>query len=84
MRDKRTTLLSSFMHIVTIVAVAAAIFMVFHTFFYGPTAGAFSLRGIHYTFRDLHQNGLIFYSLLALAVLSWLLTPSPRTSTRGK
>ncbi|MEN8181506.1 MAG: hypothetical protein ABFS46_03110 [Myxococcota bacterium] len=84
MRGKRIPLLSSFMHFVTIATGTAAVCLIFYTYAWGPAGGSFDLRSIEYTFRDLHQNGLIFYPLLGTALLSWMMTPSPRTSTRGR
>ncbi len=83
MTSKRTPLLSTFMHILTLIAVAALAFLVFHTYVYGPAGGSFSLRSIHYTFKALHQQGPVFYSLMAFALATWILRPSPRTSSSG-
>jgi hypothetical protein len=60
MASKRTPLLSTFMHILTLVALAALVFMVFYTYAYGPAGGSFSLRSIHYTFKALHQQGSVW------------------------
>lgn len=83
MFSKHTPLLSSFMHFLTLAALAALVFMVVYTYLYGPAGGSFSLRSIHYTFRALHQHGTVFYSLMAFALATWILRPSPRTSSRG-
>ena len=84
MTSKRTPLLSTFMHMLTIAAFAAVFFMVFWTYAYGPAGGSFSLRAIHYTFKALHQQGAVFYSLIAFALVTWILRPSPRTSSAGR
>ena len=84
MNSKRTPLLSTFMHLLSITAFAAAVFMVFHTYAYGPAGGSFGLRSIHYTFKALHQQGPVFYSLIAFALATWILRPSPRTSSAGR
>jgi hypothetical protein len=84
MASKRTPLLSTFMHILTLVALAALVFMVFYTYAYGPAGGSFSLRSIHYTFKALHQQGSVFYPLMGFALATWILRPSPRTSSAGR
>ena len=84
MTSKRTPLLSTFMHILTLIAVAALGFMVVYTYAYGPAGGSFSMRSIHYTFKALHQQGPVFYSLMGFALATWILRPSPRTSSSGR
>ena len=84
MTSKRTPLLSTFMHILTLIAVVALAFMIVHTYVYGPAGGSFSLRSIHYTFKALHHQGPVFYSLMGFALATWILRPSPRTSSSGR
>lgn len=84
MNSKRIPLLSSLMQCVTIALVGAVAVMILHSYLSGPAGGSFDLRSIHYTFKALHHEGRVFYSLIALALASWLLRPSPRTSSRGR
>jgi hypothetical protein len=72
------------MHLLSITAFAAAVFMVFYTYAYGPAGGSFDLRSIPYTFKALHQQGPVFYSLMAFGLVTWILRPSPRTSSAGR
>ncbi len=58
--------------------------MVVYTYAYGPAGGDFSLRSVHYTFKALHDQGRIFYSLIAFALVTWIMRPSPRTSSAGR
>jgi hypothetical protein len=84
MTGKRTPLLSSLLFFVSLGALVGLVFLVGRAFFLGPAGGDLSIRSIHYTFRELHGRGEVFYGLIALALASWCFRPSPRTSTRGR
>lgn len=84
MTSKRTPLLSTLMHCIALALTGAVVFMVVYTYVYGPAGGSFDLRSIHYTFRALHKEGTVFYTLIGLALAAWILRPSPRTSSHGR
>ena len=84
MNGKHTPLFASLLFFVSLGASAGLVFVVGQAFFLGPAGGELSIRSIHYTFRELHGRGYLFYGLITLALAAWCFRPSPLNSTRGR